>query len=160
MRDKTATLFSPSFRSAVKSGGKLEGDKDGLLVGESKVKSRLSDATKEDKLLAETLQKPFKPYKKGSSRSAGYNGYKGEFFPILSELLFLTFFVLGKHVPVPSLDLGLPGVRRLLGLDLLETCHNFSWAGTSISTHAIQLECLQVEEHGQKVNFHFKLFKY
>ena len=84
MRDKAATLFSPSFRSAVKGGAKLTGDKAGLLGGESEVRSRLSDATKEDELLAKTLHKPYKSFKKGNSRGGGYNRYKGEFFPCLS----------------------------------------------------------------------------
>ena len=84
MRDKAATLFSPSFRSAVKGRDKLTGDKAGLLGGESEVRSRLSDATKEDELLAKTLHKPYKSYKKGNSRGGGYNRYKGEFFPCLS----------------------------------------------------------------------------
>ena len=80
MRDKSATLFSPSFRSAVKGGAKLTGDKAGLF----EVRSRLSDATKEDELLAKTLHKPYKSFKKGNSRGGGYNRYKGEFFSCLS----------------------------------------------------------------------------
>ena len=61
MRDKAATLFNPSYRSAVKSGVKgsgVGGDVSGLLGGESAVRSRLSEATKEDDLLAKTINKP------------------------------------------------------------------------------------------------------
>ena len=124
MRDKAATLFSPSFRSAVRGGAKAAGDKAGLLGGESEVRSRLSDATKEDELLAKTLHKPYKS-KKGNSRGGGYNRYKGEFFPCFSLLLFSTFLVQGKDIPDPGLagpdlgpDQGLPDVTRLLGQDL------------------------------------------
>ena len=61
MRDKAANLFSPSFRSAVKGSGKAgEGcsSSAGLLGREWAVRSRLSDATKEDELLTKTMQKP------------------------------------------------------------------------------------------------------
>jgi len=75
MRDKAATLFSPPYRSAVKGragdGGKAG---DGLLGGETAVRSRLTDATKEDELLAKTVHKGFKGARKnyrGNQKSKG-----------------------------------------------------------------------------------------
>ena len=69
MRDKAANLFSPTYRSAVKGVGKAgENGSAGLLGGESVVRSRLSDATKEDELLAKTMNKPYKGSRKSGNR--------------------------------------------------------------------------------------------
>ena len=74
MRDKAANLFSPSYRAAAKGSGKTaEGSSSGLLGGESAVRSRLTDTTKEDELLSKTMQKPFK--KKASNRG-GHGGHQ------------------------------------------------------------------------------------
>ena len=79
MRDKAATLFSPTYRSAVKGSGKA-GDSSsapaGLLGGESAVRFHLTEATKEDELLAKTLNKPYSGSRKGNlgnyQKSKGY----------------------------------------------------------------------------------------
>ena len=63
MREKAATLFSPSYRAAAKGSGRPtagDGEPSGLLGGEFVVRSRLAEATKEDELLSKTMQKPFK----------------------------------------------------------------------------------------------------
>ena len=80
MRDKAANLFSPPYRSAVKGSGKA-GESCAapacLLGGESVVRSRLTDATKEDELLAKTMNKPYKGSRKGGNR--GNHKSKGDF---------------------------------------------------------------------------------
>jgi hypothetical protein len=69
MRDKAATLFNPSYRSAVKGGVRRSGgsgaEVTGLLGGDSAVRSRLTEATKEDELLAKTINKPQRARKSG-----------------------------------------------------------------------------------------------
>ena len=58
MQDKAATLFSPAYRSAVK-GNRTEQDPPlGLFGGEKAVRSKLSEASKEDDLLNKTINKP------------------------------------------------------------------------------------------------------
>ena len=72
MREKAAALFNPSYRAAAKGSGKPaagEGVPSGLLGEETEVRSRLVEATKEDELLAKTMNKPHK--KKPSSRGGG-----------------------------------------------------------------------------------------
>ena len=87
MRNKAANLFSPNFRSAVKGRG--QDDKltpVGLFGGENAIRSRLSDATKEDELLAKTLNKPYK--RKGGNRGGRYSKYKGFIFCLVSTTNF------------------------------------------------------------------------
>ena len=72
MREKAAALFNPLYRAAAKGSGKPaagEGVPSGLLGGETEVRSRLVEATKEDELLAKTMNKPHK--KKPSSHGGG-----------------------------------------------------------------------------------------
>ena len=72
MREKAAALFNPLYRAAAKGSGKPaagEGVPSGLLGGETEVRSCLVEATKEDELLAKTMNKPHK--KKPSSRGGG-----------------------------------------------------------------------------------------
>ena len=58
MQDKAANLFRPAYRSAVK-GSRTEQDPPlGLFGGEKAVRSKLSEASKEDDLLAKTIDKP------------------------------------------------------------------------------------------------------
>ena len=57
MRSKVVILFNPSFRAAARGLGKPAEGTDGLLGGESAVRTRLLDATKEDELLNKTVQK-------------------------------------------------------------------------------------------------------
>ena len=57
MRSKVANLFGPSFQAAAKGSGKPEEGTDGLMGGESAMRARLHDATKEDELLKKTMQK-------------------------------------------------------------------------------------------------------
>ena len=58
MQDKAATLFSPAYRAAVK-GGRTEQDPSlGLFGGEKAVRSKLSEASKEDDLLKKTINRP------------------------------------------------------------------------------------------------------
>ena len=93
MREKAANLFSPTYRSAIKSSTKA-GDTcstSGLLGGEAAVRSRLADATKEDELLAKTIHKSYKGSRKSRNRG-GYNKYRGDFLPFLF-LDFHLFFV-------------------------------------------------------------------
>ena len=60
MQDKAATLFSPTYRSAVK-GSRAEQDPPlGLFGGEKAVRSKLSEASKEDDLLTKTINRPNK----------------------------------------------------------------------------------------------------
>ena len=89
MRDKAATLFSPTYRSAVKGSRKTGERSDGLLGGESAVRSILTEATKEDELLAKTLHKPYKGSRKGSR--GNYQKYKGDF---LIVVFFASFILL------------------------------------------------------------------
>ena len=84
MRNKAANLFSPSFRSAVKD---VREAPVGLFGGETAIRSRLAEATKEDELLAKTLNKPFKSRKGG--KRGGRNKYKGTYF---SWLKFIANF--------------------------------------------------------------------
>ena len=51
----------------------------GLLGGESAVRSRLADATKEDELLAKTMQKPYRGSRKSGNRG-NYQKSKGDFY--------------------------------------------------------------------------------
>ena len=72
MREKAAALFNPSYRAAARGSGKAaagDGEPSGLLGGESAVRSRLAEATKEDELLSKTMQKPFK--KRTNNRGGG-----------------------------------------------------------------------------------------
>ena len=63
-------MFNPSYRSAAKGSGKdSEDGPSGLFGGEAALRTRLSDATKEDELLTKTMQKPFK--KRESNRGGG-----------------------------------------------------------------------------------------
>ena len=72
MRDKASSLFNPSFRAAVKgAGGPSMDNPSGLLGGEAAVRSRLSEATKEDDLLKKTMQKPYKKSGYRGGRSGG-----------------------------------------------------------------------------------------
>ena len=91
MRDKAANLFSPPYRSAVKGAGKA-GEScttpAGLLGGESVVRSSLTDATKEDELLAKTMYKPYKGSRKGGNR--GNHKSKGD-FPFCFGFFFTLF---------------------------------------------------------------------
>ena len=72
MQDKAATLFSPAYRAAVK-GGRTEQDPSlGLFGGEKAVRSKLSEASKEDDLLKKTINRPNrsrKNYKRKQTRS-------------------------------------------------------------------------------------------
>ena len=97
MRDKAANLFSPSYRSAVKGSGKVGESCSapaGLLGGETAVRSRLTDATKEDELLAKTMHKPYKGSRKGGHRG-NYHKAKGDFHLAISFLV--TFFLFRKE---------------------------------------------------------------
>ena len=63
MREKAAALFNPSFRAAARGSGKpsVDGSEpSGLLGGETAVRSRLVEATKEDEILTKTMNKSFK----------------------------------------------------------------------------------------------------
>ena len=94
MRDKAANLFSPSYRSAVKGSGKVGESCSapaGLLGGETAVRSRLTDATKEDELLAKTMHKPYKGSRKGGHRG-NYHKSKGDFHLAISFLVTFFFF--------------------------------------------------------------------
>ena len=65
MLDKAATLFSTSYRSAMKGGGKCTGEANDL-GGDTAVRSRHVDVTKEDELLiAKTLHKPYSNSERG-----------------------------------------------------------------------------------------------
>ena len=70
MREKATVLFNPSFRAAARGSGKPtegEGEASGLLGGDTSVRSRLLEATKEDELLNKTMVKPRKkPQNRGS----------------------------------------------------------------------------------------------
>ena len=70
MREKATYLFNPSFRAAARGSGKPtdgEGEVSGLLGGDTLVRSRLLEATKEDELLNKTMLKPRKkPQNRGS----------------------------------------------------------------------------------------------
>ena len=105
MRDKAATLFSPPYRSAVKgkTGDGLLGGKagDGLLGGESVVRSRLTEATKEDELLAKTVHKGYKGARKNNR--GNYQKSKGAF---LFVSCFFTFTFLFQERRSPDLGLG------------------------------------------------------
>ena len=71
MREKATVLFNPSFRAAARGSGKpAEGEEEvsGLLGGDTSVRSRLLEATKEDELLTKTM---VKPRKKPQNRSGG-----------------------------------------------------------------------------------------
>ena len=57
MQDKAANLFSPAYRSAVKGSRNEQDPPLGLFGGEKAVRSKLSDASKEDDLLAKTINK-------------------------------------------------------------------------------------------------------
>ena len=79
MRDKASSLFNPSFRAAVKgSGGPSVDNPSGLLGGEAAVRSRLSEATKEDDLLKKTMQKPYKKSGYRGGRSGGHQKSRGD----------------------------------------------------------------------------------
>ena len=115
MRDKAATLFSPPYRSAVKGrsgdGGKAG---DGLLGGETAVRSRLTDATKEDELLAKTVHKGFKGARKN------YRGNQKSKGAFLFVSCFFTFIFLFQERGSPDQGLGGdPGPDLGPGLDLL-----------------------------------------
>merc|ERR1711867_176144 len=72
MREKATVLFNPSFRAAARGSGKPtagEGESSGLLGCEAAVRSRLLEATKEDKLLNKTMIRPQK--KKPHSHGGG-----------------------------------------------------------------------------------------
>ena len=101
MRDKAANLFSPTYRSAVKGVGKageISSAPAGLLGGESVVRSRLAEATKEDELLAKTMHKPFKGARKGGNRGS-YRKSKGSLTLIFWFLITSSFYRKEK-VPV------------------------------------------------------------
>ena len=63
MQDKAANLFSPAYRSAVKGSRNEQDPPLGLFGGEKAVRSKLSDASKEDDLLAKTINKSNRPRK-------------------------------------------------------------------------------------------------
>ena len=103
MRDKAATLFNPSYRAAVKGGSRGSVSGSGLLGGESAVRQRLTDATKEDDLLAKTINKPQR------TRKGGYGGrYKNKGLFLLFLITFLMkFFFQGRRGPGPGPGPGL-----------------------------------------------------
>ena len=53
-----ANLFRPAYRSAVKASRTEQDPPLGLFGGEKAVRSKLSEASKEDDLLAKTIDKP------------------------------------------------------------------------------------------------------
>ena len=65
-----------------------------MLGGETAVRSRLTDATKEDELLAKTMHKPYKGSRKGGHRG-NYHKSKGDFH--LAILFLVTFFFFRKE---------------------------------------------------------------
>ena len=71
MQEKAAALFNPSFRAAARGSGKpsVDGKPSGLLGGETAVRSRLVEATKEDEILTKTMNKSFK--KRSGNRGGG-----------------------------------------------------------------------------------------
>ena len=76
MRDKASNLFLPSYRGAVKGSYMSRGERDkidpaGLLDGEEQIRSRLSEATKEDELLKKTLAKGYQAKKFVKKRNQG-----------------------------------------------------------------------------------------
>ena len=76
MRDKASNLFLPSYRGAVKGSYLSRGEREkldpaGLLGGEDQIRSRLSEATKEDELLKKTLAKGYQAKKFAKKKGQG-----------------------------------------------------------------------------------------
>ena len=100
MKDKASHLFSPPFRNAVLGRGLSRSEKDkmqseGILDGESQIRSRLAEATKEDELLKKAINRP-----SGSKQPKRFfNKYKGS-YPIFSFIFTVFFFRIQGEVSI------------------------------------------------------------
>ena len=67
------------MRAAAVAPSAWFGSGAGLLGGESAVRSRLTDATKKDELLAKTMNKPYRESRKSGNRG-NYQKSKGDLY--------------------------------------------------------------------------------